>query len=78
MSENTKDILNELDDSYDVLEDVQDDDFVFVLTNTGHLKGISFPVDMADEAEIDPNIEEMISFLVKKYAETRPAGTTLH
>jgi hypothetical protein len=65
-------------DDYDVLEDIQPEDFVFVVTSTGQLKGISFPEDMQDEDEVDLNVEEIINFLVKKVAETRPASATLH
>lgn len=65
-------------EDYDVLEDVQDDDYVFVVTSTGQLKGISFPVDMENEDEVDANVEEIIAFLVKKYTEIRPPNATLH
>jgi hypothetical protein len=65
-------------DDYDVLKDIQPEDFVFVVTSTGQLKGISFPEDMQDEDEVDLNVEEIINFLVKKVAETRPASATLH
>lgn len=75
----TEEILNELEtDEYDVLEDIQPEDFVFVITSTGQLKGISFPEEMQDQDEVDVNVEEIINFLVKKVDETRPAGATLH
>ena len=79
MAKLTDAALDNLDlDDYDVLEDIQPEDFVFVVTNTGQLKGISFPEDMKDEDEVDLNVEEIINFLVKKVVETRPAGATLH
>jgi hypothetical protein len=72
-------IVNNLENAdYDVLEDIQPEDFVFVITSTGQLKGISFPEDMNDNDDVDVNVEEIITFLVKKVAETRPAGATLH
>jgi hypothetical protein len=75
----TEEVLNELEtDEYDVLEDIQPEDFVFVITSTGQLKGISFPEEMQDQDEVDINVEEIINFLVKKVDETRPANATLH
>jgi hypothetical protein len=75
----TEEVLNNLEtDEYDVLEDIQPEDFVFVITSTGHLKGISFPEEMQDQDEVDINVEEIINFLVKKVDETRPANATLH
>lgn len=65
-------------EEYDVLEDIQDDDFVFVVSVDGQLKGISFPVNMEDDDEVDPTVEEIISLLIKKYTETRPTLATLH
>jgi hypothetical protein len=75
----TEEVLNNLEtDEYDVLEDIQPEDFVFVITSTGQLKGISFPEEMQDQDEVDINVEEIINFLVKKVDETRPANATLH
>ena len=79
MTKLTDAVLDDIEtDDYDVLEDIQPEDFVFVITSTGQLKGISFPEDMRDEDEVDLNVEEIINFLVKKVVETRPAGATLH
>jgi len=79
MAKNAEELIRNLEsDDYDVLEDIQDDDFVFVVTASGHLKGISFPVDMKDDDEIDINVEEIINFLVKKITEVRPPDATLH
>ena len=79
MTKLTDAVLDDIEtDDYDVLEDIQPEDFVFVITSTGQLKGISFPEDMRDEDEVDLNVEEIINFLVKKVAETRPANATLH
>lgn len=78
MSKSSERLLDLETEDYDVLEDVQDDDYVFVVNSAGQLKGISFPVDMEDETVIDTNVEEIISFLVKKYTEVRPPNATLH
>ena len=79
MSKLIDEVLEDLDpDSYDVLEDIQPDDFVFVLNKCGQLKGISFPETMKDDDEVDPNVEEIINFMVEKFKNIVPAGTTLH
>ena len=65
-------------DEYDVLDDIQPEDFVFVVNSAGQLKGISFPENLEDDDEVDVNIEEIIAFLVKKFTEVRPANATLH
>ena len=79
MAKITEELVKDLEsEDYDVLEDIQDDDFVFVVTSTGQLKGISWPVDYEDDTEVDMNVEEIITFLVKKYTEVRPPNVTLH
>lgn len=62
----------------DILEDVQPEDFVFVVSNTGQLRGISWPEDMKDDDDVNPDVEEIIKFLVKKYTEVKPADVTVH
>lgn len=75
----TEKVLDDLEaDDYDVLEDIQPDDFVFVINSAGQLKGISFPEDMQDDDEVDPNVEELISYIIKKGNDIMPAGTTIH
>ena len=76
--EEEKVLENQFVDDYDVLEDIQPEDFVFVVNGTGQLKGISFPETLLDSDEVDPAIEEIIAFLVEKYKEVRPANATLH
>jgi hypothetical protein len=79
MSKITEDVKIDLElDEYDVLDDIQPEDFVFVINSAGQLKGISFPEEMQDQDEVDINVEEIINFLVKKVDETRPANATLH
>lgn len=78
MSKSSERILDLEAEDYDVLDDVQDDDYVFVVNSAGQLKGISFPVDLEDEDTVDANVEEIITFLVKKYTEVRPPNATLH
>jgi hypothetical protein len=66
-------------DEYDILEDIQDDDFVFVVNGSGLLKGISWPTTLEDEDDVDPNIEDLIAYMVKKVSEnSRPPDATLH
>lgn len=79
MSKSTEELVKDLEsEDYDVLEDIQDEDFVFVVNSAGQLKGISWPTDMEDDSEVDANVEEIITFLVKKFSEVRPPNTTLH
>jgi len=79
MSKSTEELVKDLEsDDYDVLEDIQDEDFVFVVNSAGQLKGISWPTDMEDDTEVDATVEEIITFLVKKFTETRPPNATLH
>ena len=79
MSKNTEEPVKDLEaEDYDVLEDIQDDDFVFVVNSSGQLKGISWPVDLEDDDEVDLAIEDIINFLVTKHVEVRPEGVTLH
>ncbi len=79
MAKLTDDLAKDLEsEDYDVLDDIQPEDFVFVINNVGQLKGISFPEDLDDADTVDPAIEEIIAFLIKKYTEVRPANATLH
>ena len=79
MAKPTDVLVNDLDsEEYDVLEDIQPEDYVFVLNGAGQLKGISFPEDMESEDEVNPIIEEVIAFLLEKYKEMRPPNATLH
>lgn len=79
MAKTTEELVNDLaSEEYDVLEDIQDEDYVFVVSPNGQLKGISWPADLEDDSEVDQNVEEIINFMVKKFTEVRPAGVTLH
>ncbi len=79
MSKNAEELVKNLEsEEYDVLEDIQDEDYVFVVNADGQLKGISWPADLEEDDDVNPNIEEIINFLVKKFTEVRPANVTLH
>lgn len=79
MAKLTDDLAKDLEsEDYDVLDDIQPEDFVFVINNVGQLKGISFPEDLEDADTVDPAIEEIIAFLIDKYQKIRPANATLH
>lgn len=79
MSKNAEELVKDLEsEEYDILEDVQDEDFVFVVNGSGQLKGISWPVDLKDDDEVNSNVEEIINFLVEKFKEVRPSNATLH
>lgn len=78
MSKNLNDLIND-DNSLegDILDDIQDDDFVFVVSSAGKLKGISWPVDMDENDEVDPAVEELITYLLSKFDDTVPPGSTV-
>ena len=79
MAKTTEELVNDLDsDEYDVLEDIQDEDYVFVVNGSGQLKGISWPATLEDDEDLDINVEEIIKFLVGKFRETVPEGATIH
>ena len=79
MAKTTEELAKDLDsEEYDVLEDIQDEDFVFVVNSKGQLKGISWPADLEDNDEVDQNVEDIIAYLVGKFTERRPPGATLH
>lgn len=65
-------------EDYDVLDDIQPEDFVFVINSAGQLKGISFPETLEDADTVDPAIEDIIAYLIKKYTEVRPPNATVH
>jgi hypothetical protein len=79
MAKLTDDLVKDLEsEEYDVLDDIQSEDFVFVINPAGQLKGISFPETFTDDDNVDPAIEEIIEFLIDKYKEVRPPNATLH
>ena len=79
MAKLTDDLAKDLEsEDYDVLDDIQPEDYVFVINGVGQLKGISFPEELEDMDTVNPAIEEIIAFLIDKYKEIRPAGATLH
>lgn len=79
MAKLTDDLAKDLEsEDYDVLEDIQPEDFVIVIDSAGQLKGISFPEDLDDNDTVDPAIEEIIAYLIDKHKNIRPADATLH
>ena len=80
MAKITEDLINKLeDDEYDIFEDIQDEDFVFVVAGDGKLKGISLPTNLNDNDEINPAVAELINYLVTRMTDdTRPTNASLH
>lgn len=79
MAKITEELVKDLDsEEYDILEDIQDEDYVFVVNGSGQLKGISWPSTLEDDEDLNTNIEEIIKFLVSKFKESVPEGTTVH
>ena len=48
----------------DVLENIQPEDYVFVVGPTGQLRGISLPTD--EGQEVSAGVEEIFKFFVNK------------
>ena len=65
MAKITGEHLNDhnLNENDDVLGDIQPEDYVFVVTRDGHLKGVSLP-----ETDIETNtrVEEIFKFFINK------------
>lgn len=79
MSKNLNDLINDENSvEADILENIEDDDFVFVVSSAGQLKGISWPVDMDEDEEVDPAIEELITFLLNNFNKLAPPDSKLH
>lgn len=79
MSKNLNDLINDENSTEaDILENIEDDDFVFVVSSAGQLKGISWPVDMDEDEEVDPAIEELITFLLDNFNKSAPPDSKLH
>jgi hypothetical protein len=65
-----------LNESDDVLGDIQPEDYVFVVGSNGILKGISLP-----EVEVDasPEVEEIFNFFIQQAGgKNYLASTTIH
>ena len=78
MAKITEEYTNDpsLNESDDVLGDIQPEDYVFVVNSNGVLKGISLP-----EVEVDasPEVEEIFNFFIKHAGGNNYlASTTIH
>jgi len=62
--ESIKDLnLNENVDEVDVLEDIHPEDYVFVVSPEGKLRGISLPED--DGQEVSEELKDILNYIVK-------------
>ena len=66
--ESTKDLS--LNESVDVLDDIHPEDYVFVVSPEGQLRGISLPED--DDQEISPELEKIVNYIVEISKEVKP------
>ena len=67
----------DFEDDYDVLDDIQPEDYIIVISGEGTLRGISLPENLADEDDINIIVEEVIKLLLKKNKEMT-VNKTLH
>lgn len=74
--------VNELpdaeDEGYDILEDIQPEDYIFVISPNGHLRGISFPEDLSDDEDVSSPVEDIVAFILENSIDTLPGNATLH
>ena len=63
---------------FDILDDIQPEDYVFVISPDGALRGMSLPETLEDEDEITPVVEEIIQFLVEKTVLATPSNKSVH
>lgn len=76
MAKITEELLNVPSSSEDdVLENIQPEDYVFVVGPRGQLRGISLPTD--DDQEVSPEVEEIFKFFVNK-ENSYLASQTIH
>jgi hypothetical protein len=59
-----------LNESDDVLNDIHPDDYVFVVSREGQLRGISLPED--EDAEASPELEKILDFMVEISKQVAP------
>jgi hypothetical protein len=59
-----------LNESDDVLNDIHPDDYVFVVSREGQLRGISLPED--EDTEASPELEKILDYIVKISQEVKP------
>jgi len=66
----TKDLnLNE-NDELDVLDDIRPEDYVFVVSPEGKLRGISLPED--EGQEVSPELEKILNYIVEISQQVAP------
>jgi hypothetical protein len=66
--ESTKDL--NLNENADVLDDIHPEDYVFVVSPEGKLRGISLPED--EDQEISAELEKIVNYIIKVSQEVAP------
>lgn len=69
---------DEDDDEYDILEDIEPEDYILVLDGNGNLRGISLPEDITDEDDIPESIAKIVTLLLEKATDSKPTNQSLH
>jgi hypothetical protein len=65
-------------EEYDILDDVNPEDYILVIDGNGVLRGISLPETITDEDEVPDTIEKVITMLLEKAKQTKPSNESLH
>lgn len=74
-------MVNEFDDdneAYDVLDDINPEDYILVLDGNGTLRGLSLPENLQDEDDVPESIAKIITMLLENAKQTKPANESLH
>lgn len=65
-------------EEYDILDDVNPEDYILVLDGNGTLRGISLPETITNEDEVPETIAKIITLLLEKAKQTKPSNESLH
>ena len=68
--EHLKDPNLNADTELDVLDDIHPEDYVFVVSPEGKLRGISLPED--DGQEVSPELEKILNYIVEISQQVAP------
>jgi hypothetical protein len=70
--------FNDDTDGYDILDDINPEDYILVLDGTGKLRGISLPESIEDEDDVPDTIAKVITLLLEHAKQSKPSNASLH
>lgn len=66
------------DDEYDILDDINPEDYILVLDGNGKLRGISLPESIDDNDDVPDAIAKIMAILLVNKEDTKPDDAPLH